>query len=55
MKEDELLSRLQMLENQLQTCSRNVTETDLQKQLKKTLEEKHKQELVSKVQHHNNV
>jgi hypothetical protein len=48
-KEDELLSRLEMLENQLHACSRNTTETELQKQMKTIIEEKHKREATSKV------
>jgi chromosome segregation ATPase len=47
-KEDELLSRLEMLENQLHACSRNTTETELQKQMKTIIEEKHKREATSK-------
>ena len=71
MKEDELMSRLEMLENQLQVysrasscndnryilvagscylpCQQNASDDELKKQLAKAFEEKHKNELASKV------
>ncbi|XP_019848758.1 PREDICTED: sarcolemmal membrane-associated protein-like [Amphimedon queenslandica] len=47
-KEDELLSRLEMLENQLQVYSKNITEDELRKQLVASFEEKHKKEIIAK-------
>jgi pSer/pThr/pTyr-binding forkhead associated (FHA) protein len=47
-KEDELMSRLEMLENQLQVYSRNSTDDELKKQLTMSFEEKHKTEAALK-------
>lgn len=47
-KEDELMSRLEMLENQLQVYSRNSTDDELKKQLTLSFEEKHKTEATLK-------
>lgn len=47
-KEDELLSRLEMLENQLQVYLKNSPDDDIKRQLIKALEEKHKNDLTSK-------
>ena len=44
MKEDELLSRLEMLENQLQVSSQSTSEDELRKRLSQLLEEKNKEE-----------
>ena len=49
MKEDELLSRLEMLENQLHVYSRKMGEDELRKQLAKALEEKQTNNISSKV------
>lgn len=47
-KEDELMSRLEMLENQLQVYSRNATDDEMKKQLTLSFEEKHKAEAALK-------
>ena len=44
-----MLSRLEMLENQLQIYSKNISEDELRKQLVASFEEKHKKEIIAKV------
>ncbi|XP_064400606.1 sarcolemmal membrane-associated protein-like isoform X2 [Halichondria panicea] len=46
--EDELLSRLEMLENQLQVYAKNSPEDELKKQLAQAYEERHQSDLTSK-------
>lgn len=43
------MSRLEMLENQLQVYSKTISEDELRKQLTKSYEDKHKREIIAKV------
>ena len=47
-KEDELLSRLEMLENQLQITAQTTTDDELKQRLSQLIEDKHKEERTTK-------